>query len=45
MLLNLDHRKTHKDIEGYTKDGIKQINVPDIYYIESEDKTAVIFCE
>ncbi len=32
-------------IEGYTEDGIKQINVPDIYYIESEDKVAVIFCE
>jgi DNA-binding LytR/AlgR family response regulator len=72
MLLNLEHRKTHKDIEisiiypeknktverlvsfinslsirikGYTEDCIKQINVPDIYYIESEDKIAVIFCE
>jgi DNA-binding LytR/AlgR family response regulator len=72
MLLNLEQRKTHKDIEvsiiypeknktverlisfvnslsikieGYTEDSIKQINVPDIYYIESEDKIAVIFCE
>jgi DNA-binding LytR/AlgR family response regulator len=72
MLLNLEHRKTQKDIEvsiiypkknntvegivpfinllsikidGYTKDGIKQINIPDIYYIESEDKTVVISCE
>jgi DNA-binding LytR/AlgR family response regulator len=72
MILNLDHRKTHKDIEvsiiypernktverlvsfvnslsikieGYTEDGIKQINAPDIYYIESEDKISVIFCE
>ncbi|MDR2596648.1 MAG: LytTR family transcriptional regulator DNA-binding domain-containing protein [Treponema sp.] len=72
MLLNLEHRKTHKDIEvsiiypeknktveklisfinslsikieGYTEDSIKQINVPDIYYIESEDKIAVVFCE
>jgi len=72
MLLNLEHRKTHKDIEvsiiypeknktverlisfvnslsikieGYAEDSIKQINVPDIYYIESEDKIAVIFCE
>jgi len=72
MILNLEHRNTHKDIEisiiypvknktverlisfvnslsikieGYTEDGIKQINVPDIYYIESEDKIAVIFCE
>jgi len=32
-------------IEGYTEDSIKQVNVPDIYYIESEDKIAVIFCE
>jgi len=72
MILNLEHRDTHKDIEisiiypvrnktveklvsfvnslslkieGYTEDSIKQINVPDIYYIESEDKIAVIFCE
>jgi len=72
MLLNLEHRETHKDIEvsiiypeknktverlvsfinslsikieGYTEDSVKQINVPDIYYIESEDKIAVIFCE
>jgi DNA-binding LytR/AlgR family response regulator len=72
MLLNLEHRKTHKDIEviiiypeknktverlvsfinslnikieGYTEDSKKQINVSDIYYIESEDKIAVIFCE
>jgi DNA-binding LytR/AlgR family response regulator len=72
MLLNLEHRKTHKDIEvsiiypeknktverlvafinslsikieGYAGDSIKQINVPDIYYVESEDKIAVIFCE
>ncbi len=72
MILNLEHRKTHKDIEisiiypeknktierlvsfvnslsikieGYAEEGIKQINVPDIYYIESEDKISVIFCE
>jgi DNA-binding LytR/AlgR family response regulator len=72
MLLNLEHRKTHRDIEvsiiypeknktverlisfinslsikieGYVEDSIKQINAPDIYYIESEDKIAVIFCE
>jgi DNA-binding LytR/AlgR family response regulator len=72
MLLNIEHRKTHKDIEisiiypeknktverlisfvnslsvkieGYAEDGIKQINASDIYYIESEDKIAVIFCE
>jgi len=72
MILNLEHRNTHKDIEvsiiypvknktveklvsfvnslslkieGYTEDSIKQVNAPDIYYIESEDKIAVIFCE
>jgi len=72
MLLNLEHRKTHKDIEvtiiypeknktverlisfinslsikieGHTEDSIKQINVPDIFYVESDDKIAVIFCE
>jgi DNA-binding LytR/AlgR family response regulator len=72
MLLNLEHRKTHRDIEvsiiypeknktverlisfinslstkieGYTEDSIKQINVLDIYHIESNDKIAVIFCE
>jgi DNA-binding LytR/AlgR family response regulator len=72
MILNLEHRRSHKDIEvsviypkknktverlisfinslsikieGYAEDSIKQINVPDIYYIESEDKIAVIYCE
>jgi len=72
MLLNLEHRKTHKDIEvsiiypernktverlisfinslsikieGYAGDSVKQINAPDIYYVESEDKIAVVFCE
>jgi len=72
MLLNLEQRKTHKDIEvtviypeknktverlvsfinslslkieGHTEDGVKHINVPDIFYIESEDKTAIIYCE
>jgi len=72
MILNLEHKNTHNDIEvsiiypvknktverlisfvnslsikieAYTEDGIKQINAPDIYYIESEDKIAVIFCE
>jgi len=72
MILNLEQRNGHKDIEvsiiypvrnktveklvsfvnslslkieGYTEDSIKQINAPDIYCIESEDKIAVIFCE
>ncbi|MCL1955421.1 MAG: LytTR family transcriptional regulator DNA-binding domain-containing protein [Brevinematales bacterium] len=72
MLLNLEQRKTHRDIEvsiiypeknktverlisfinslsikieGYAEDSVKQINVPDIYYIESEDKISVIYSE
>jgi DNA-binding LytR/AlgR family response regulator len=72
MLIKIEHKKTHKDIEisiiypeknktverllsfinslnikieGYTEDTIKQVNVPDIYYIESEDKISVIFSE
>jgi DNA-binding LytR/AlgR family response regulator len=32
-------------IECYSKNNIKPINVSDIYYIESKDKMAVIFCE
>src|SRR5215469_17845120 len=32
-------------IECYSKIGIKKVNVSDIYYIESKDKMAVIFCE
>ena len=32
-------------IECYSKNSIKQINVSDIYYIESKNKVAVVFCE
>jgi DNA-binding LytR/AlgR family response regulator len=32
-------------IEGYIGDSIKQINVSDIYYIESIDKKTIAFCE
>ena len=32
-------------IEGYKDDNIKQINVPDIYFIESSDKIAIVFCK
>ncbi len=32
-------------IECYSKKGIKKVNASDIYYIESMDKTAVVFCE
>jgi DNA-binding LytR/AlgR family response regulator len=32
-------------IECYSEDEIKFINVSDIYYIESVDKTAVVFCD
>src|SRR5215471_1975688 len=38
--------KTYEtQIECYSRDAIKQVNVSDIYYIESIDKLAVIFCE
>ncbi len=32
-------------IECYSKKGIKKVNASDIYYIESNDKTAAVFCE
>jgi DNA-binding LytR/AlgR family response regulator len=32
-------------IDCYSKDNIKQVNVSDIFYIESKEKLAVIFCE
>ena len=32
-------------IEGYIENSITQINVSDICYIESNDKTTVVFCE
>jgi DNA-binding LytR/AlgR family response regulator len=32
-------------IECYSKDNIKKINISDIYYIETQDKLAIIFCE
>jgi len=32
-------------IECFSRDSIKIVNVSDIYYIESVDKTAVVFCE
>jgi DNA-binding LytR/AlgR family response regulator len=32
-------------VECYTEDSIKMVNVPDIYYIESTGKTAVVYCE
>ena len=32
-------------IECYSGDDVKFVNVSDIYYIESVDKTAVVFCE
>jgi DNA-binding LytR/AlgR family response regulator len=32
-------------IECYSKNNIKRVNVSDIYYIESRDKIAVVFCE
>ena len=32
-------------IECYVEDGVKLINISDIHYIESVEKTGVIFCE
>jgi DNA-binding LytR/AlgR family response regulator len=32
-------------IECYSDDSVKMINVSDIYYIESVDKKTVVFCE
>ena len=32
-------------IECYSKENIKQVNVSDIYFIESKNKVAVVFCE
>ena len=32
-------------IECNSKNGIKRVNVSDIYYIESREKQAVVFCE
>jgi DNA-binding LytR/AlgR family response regulator len=32
-------------IECYSKKSIKKVNVSDIYYIESKNKMAVVFCE
>jgi len=32
-------------IECYLEDSVKKINISDIYYIESVDKTGVVFCE
>jgi DNA-binding LytR/AlgR family response regulator len=32
-------------IDCYSKNSIKKVNASDIYYIESRDKSAVVFCE
>jgi DNA-binding LytR/AlgR family response regulator len=32
-------------IECYTEDSVKMVNVSDIYYIESTGKTTVVYCE
>ena len=34
-----------KKIEGYIDDIVKQINITDIYYIESDEKTTNVYCE
>jgi DNA-binding LytR/AlgR family response regulator len=33
------------EIECHSEDGIQMVKVSDIFYIESVDKTAVVFCE
>ena len=34
-----------KQIECYSDDSIKKLNVSDIFYIESVDKKTIVFCE
>ena len=34
-----------KQIECYSDDSIKWVNVSDIYYLESVDKRTIVFCE
>jgi len=34
-----------RQIECYSDDGIKWVNVSDIYYIESIDRRTIVFCE
>jgi len=38
-------RTFNEQIECNSKNSIKKVNVSDIYYIESKDKMAVVFCE
>jgi len=38
-------RTFDEQIECNSKNNIKKVNVSDIYYIESKDKMAVVFCE
>jgi DNA-binding LytR/AlgR family response regulator len=38
-------KSTSSQIECYSDDIVKPVNVSDIYYIESIDKKTVIFCE
>ena len=38
-------RSVDTQIECYSDDVVKPVNVSDIYYIESIDKRTVVFCE
>ncbi|MDR0496704.1 MAG: LytTR family transcriptional regulator [Treponema sp.] len=38
-------KSVDSQIECYSKEAIKNVNVTDIYYIESIEKLAVVFCE
>ena len=38
-------KSVNAQIECYSDDDVKYINVSDIYYIESVEKTALVFCE
>ena len=38
-------KSTDTQIECHSKEAVKKVNISDIYYIESMDKLAVVFCE
>jgi len=38
-------KSVDEKIECYTEDNLKQVNVSDVFYIESVDKNAVVYCE
>jgi len=38
-------KSADKQIECYSDDGMKRVDVSDVYYIESIDKRTIVFCE